>query len=321
MNAGSMLVLFLAIVSEVVGTVALKASEGFARPDHARGGRIRPDVLPAGTRPQADTAQRRLRHLAGARHRSMWGSWSTGRSWTTSIPCECLTCSSFAGLSVLRTHKSSPPEEHSGGALFSTYCLWRALGVLRGLVAPLGLIPVHHVPPRLYVLWAAVLVLEVVGVLPHIQPYNRRLAFHERAVPVRSGLYGEGSIGVRYEPSPSRSKQGSRCCRSSPSLLELFKGAKGGVYRFSKLSGGLSTSLTRWSHDLPEHGVVRVLPAVVPDRPPNILGHGVEVGDELIHVAGVCLGVLLQGGIEVGNVGIVVFFVVEVHGLFVYVGL
>lgn len=31
MNAGSMLVLILAIVSEVVGTVALKASEGFAR--------------------------------------------------------------------------------------------------------------------------------------------------------------------------------------------------------------------------------------------------------------------------------------------------
>ena len=31
MNAGSMLVLFLAIASEVVGTVALKASEGFAR--------------------------------------------------------------------------------------------------------------------------------------------------------------------------------------------------------------------------------------------------------------------------------------------------
>lgn len=31
MNAGSMLILFLAIVSEVMGTVALKASEGFAR--------------------------------------------------------------------------------------------------------------------------------------------------------------------------------------------------------------------------------------------------------------------------------------------------
>jgi small multidrug resistance pump len=31
MNAGSMLMLLLAIVSEVVGTVALKASEGFAR--------------------------------------------------------------------------------------------------------------------------------------------------------------------------------------------------------------------------------------------------------------------------------------------------
>ncbi len=31
MNAGSMLLLLLAILSEVVGTVALKASEGFAR--------------------------------------------------------------------------------------------------------------------------------------------------------------------------------------------------------------------------------------------------------------------------------------------------
>ena len=31
MNAGSMLILLLAILSEVVGTVALKASEGFAR--------------------------------------------------------------------------------------------------------------------------------------------------------------------------------------------------------------------------------------------------------------------------------------------------
>ena len=31
MNAGSMLVLFLAIASEVVGTAALKASEGFVR--------------------------------------------------------------------------------------------------------------------------------------------------------------------------------------------------------------------------------------------------------------------------------------------------
>src|SRR5215216_2504641 len=194
-------------------------------------------------------------------------------------------------------------------------------GVLGSLVAPLSFLPVDHVPPRLYVLGTPVLVLQVIGVFPHVQANDRSLAFHERAVPVRGGIYGEGSIGVRYEPSPSRSKQGSRCCRRSPSLLELFKGAKGGVYRFSKLSGGLSTSLTRWSHDLPEHGVVRVLPAVVPDRPPNILGHGVEVGDELIHVAGVCLGVLLQGGIEVGNVGIVVFFVVEVHGLFVYVGL
>src|SRR5215211_3069905 len=219
---------------------------------------------------------------------------------------------------TFRTQKQRP--RHGPG----THHLWlfaAVSGALGGLVTPLSLIPVDHVPPRLYVLGAPVLVLQVVGVLPHVQPYNRGLAFHERAVPVGGGLYGERSIGVRYQPCPSRSKQRTRCRSPSPSLLELFKGAKGRVYGFSKLSGGLSSSLTGWAHYLPEHGVVRVLPTVVPDSPSDILGHGVEVGYELIYVAGICLGVLLQGGIEVGNVGIVMFFVVEVHGLFVYVGL
>src|SRR5215212_2422770 len=33
------------------------------------------------------------------------------------------------------------------------------------------------------------------------------------------------------------------------------------------------------------------------------------------------LGMLLQSSIEIGHIGVVVFFVVEVHGLFVYSGL
>src|SRR5215212_1169107 len=76
----------------------------------------------------------------------------------------------------------------------------RRLDVPRSLVTPLGFIPVDHVPPRLYVLRPPVLVLQVIGVLPHIQPHYRRLALHQRRVLVWSGLYGQGTIRGGYQP-------------------------------------------------------------------------------------------------------------------------
>ena len=53
----------------------------------------------------------------------------------------------------------------------------------------------------------------------------------------------------------------------------------------------------------------------------DILWDVIEVGKELFEVTWVCLGVLFEGVIEVGHISVVVFFVVEVHGLFVYGGL
>src|SRR4029453_13078152 len=49
------------------------------------------------------------------------------------------------------------------------------------LIVPLShLVPVDHVPPRAHVIRAAVLVLEVVGVLPDVAPEHGRLAIHDR---------------------------------------------------------------------------------------------------------------------------------------------
>src|SRR5439155_24035447 len=45
--------------------------------------------------------------------------------------------------------------------------------------------PVHYVPPRRDVVQPPVLILEVVGVLPHVEPEHRDLPIHERAVLVR----------------------------------------------------------------------------------------------------------------------------------------
>src|SRR5215203_1463408 len=128
--------------------------------------------------------------------------------------------------------------------------------MLGGLVATLSLIPVDHVPPRLYVLRPPVLVLEVVGVLPHVQPYHRRLAFHQRGVLVRGGLDRERAVGGGYQPRPTTPEQGSRRRRRPELLLEALEGAEGGVYGATQLAGGLAASLTARPHYLPEHGVV-----------------------------------------------------------------
>src|SRR4029079_9990914 len=67
-------------------------------------------------------------------------------------------------------HRATRPQRNVGGAL------------LRGGV-PLGdLVPVDHVPPRLQVVRALVLVLEVVGVLPDVDAEQRGLARADRRV-------------------------------------------------------------------------------------------------------------------------------------------
>src|SRR5829696_451834 len=131
------------------------------------------------------------------------------------------------------------------------------LGALLGsLVAALRFIPVNHVPPRLYVLRPPVLVLEVVGVLPHVQPYHRHLAFHKRGVLVGGGLDRERALGGSYQPRPTAPEQGPRRRRRPELLLEALEGAERGVYGATQLTGRLAASLTARPHYLPEHRVV-----------------------------------------------------------------
>src|SRR3954466_13595117 len=64
------------------------------------------------------------------------------------------------------------------------------------------LVPVDHVPPRLQVVRALVLVLEVVGVLPDVDPDQRRLARGDRRALVRRAGHGEPGSVVN-EPGPA----------------------------------------------------------------------------------------------------------------------
>ena len=74
-------------------------------------------------------------------------------------------------------------------------------------------------------------------------------------------------------------------------------------------------------HDLPEHGVVDVAAAVVLDDLADVFGDGGEVLDEVFGGLLAELGVLFDGAVEVGDVGLVVLVVVELHGRLVDVGL
>src|SRR5687768_18272780 len=59
---------------------------------------------------------------------------------------------------------------------FASARLARAREVLRDLL------PVHDVPPGLDIVGPLVLVLQVVGVLPHVEAQQGRVPLHERAV-------------------------------------------------------------------------------------------------------------------------------------------
>src|SRR4028118_860059 len=94
------------------------------------------------------------------------------------------------------------------------------------LVAPRHLAPVDHVPERVYVLQASVAVLEVVGVLPRVQPQDRDLLLHQRRVLVRRRLYRERAVGLDDQPRPPRAKQGDRGRGGGELLLEAVERAE-----------------------------------------------------------------------------------------------
>src|SRR6516164_3703716 len=89
--------------------------------------------------------------------------------------------------------------------------------------AALDLRPVHDIPPGVDVVRPAVLILQVVRVLPDIQTHHRILALHHRAVLVSGGVDIE--LCSRFQqPRPAGAKAGRR--RLVELFLERLKSAK-----------------------------------------------------------------------------------------------
>src|ERR1700730_4423533 len=74
-------------------------------------------------------------------------------------------------------------------------------------VARLDGLPVQNVPPRLEIVGAAVLIVEIISVLPDIVAEQGMLAVHHRTVLVRTGLERQPAVLVDRDKGPARTEQ------------------------------------------------------------------------------------------------------------------
>ena len=77
---------------------------------------------------------------------------------------------------------------------------------LGGFVVCANGVPVNHAPKRLEIIRAAVLVLEIIGMLPNIAAKNRRSAFHQRCVLISRVTNTESAVGLDAQPRPTAAK-------------------------------------------------------------------------------------------------------------------
>ncbi len=233
-------------------------------------------------------------------HKSLWGrSWPSAHAaieaLTGSLPAERLNC---------RVAWKAPT------------CLpnWKKLWLLP--VEPrFRRLPVDDVPPGADVLRPPVLILQIVCVLPDIEPDDGNLAFHKRAILIGSGKYVQFPA-VLYKPGPTRPEPcGSR-------RIELFlqgcEAAERAVDRRSQVTRRVSAGVR--PNDSPEHRVIVVPAPVVPDSRADTSGTAAQLfASNSLYALVRQIRRRLEGLIHISHVSGVVLVVVNLHRHLVYV--
>src|SRR5579863_3803150 len=146
---------------------------------------------------------------------------------------------------------------------------------LVGFEAGVDFVPVDYVPPGGEILRAAVVVFEVVGVLPDVVPEDREMALRDRTVLIGRAHDVHLTAAFAGEPDPSGAELfDAGVVELGLEILEVAEGFGDGL---SDGAAGIAAAFGL--HDLPEHGVVDVAAAIVAHRAANIFRKGVEVFD------------------------------------------
>src|SRR5690606_8201206 len=150
------------------------------------------------------------------------------------------------------------------------------------LVATLDLGPVDHLEERGDVVRAAVLVLQVVRVLPHVQAQDRGVAradvLHQRVVLVGGVLHGHLAVGIHGQPGPAAAE--AALGGLGELLLELVVAAQLARDALGNLALGLAAAVGR--HHRPEQRVVGVAAAVVAHRLADAVRQGLDPRNQLV---------------------------------------
>jgi len=122
------------------------------------------------------------------------------------------------------------------------------------------------------VVGAAILVFQVVGVFPDVDPVDRGAAGHQGRVLIGEGFDEKFSVFAASEPSPTASEDAHRTFGHL--FLPLFITAKGIVDLLGQFT---LRFLAGVGEGFPEDGVVRVTTGVVADDGADLGGDGIQV--------------------------------------------
>ena len=170
--------------------------------------------------------------------------------------------------------------------------------------------PVDEQEELLEIVLAAVLVVEIIGMLPYIDSQQRREPIAQRIIAVRQGLDLQFTCGVRGQENPTRAKE------LESGLVKLLhhglKGAKGLRDEHHQFGGGL-LGMLRGGQLLEEELVVEHLSGIVGQSASGRFAHDVAEGHALVLR-------VMHKVIEVVHIGLEVFAVVAGEGLLAHHG-
>src|SRR5436190_11023230 len=118
--------------------------------------------------------------------------------------------------------------------------------------------PVDDVVECADVVWAAILVIQVIGVLPHVETQDGGPPLGNRAILVGSAFDDQFAL-VDRQPGPATAEAGRRGFREL--FLERGEAAERALDRLADCTGWLATAAR--THDCPEQRMVGMTAAVV----------------------------------------------------------